>query len=237
MIRVVNLSGGKDSTAMLLWLLEKGEPFDVVMYMDVGSWEWPAVTRHIDRLERDTGVSIERVRWTHDFDHMLCEFPRQRGPLKGFCGYGFPRMRSRWCTQRKKLAISNFLSKRFRGEKICHYIGLAADEPKRQKADQVEAGLVRYPLVEWGKTEADALAYCLSKGYDWEGKYKRRKRLSCWCCPFQSLSQLRLLWEEEPELWARLRDMQACSLNPFRLDYTIDGLERLFEAGYHEPEL
>ena len=34
---VVSLSGGKDSTAMLLMLLERGEPVADVMFFDTGS--------------------------------------------------------------------------------------------------------------------------------------------------------------------------------------------------------
>ncbi len=231
MINVVNLSGGKDSTAMLLWLIEKGEPFDVVIYMDMGSWEYPAMTRHLERLEHDTGVKIERVRYKYDFDYLLCDYERKRGKLKGVKGYGFARKNSRWCTFRKAQAISDFLKHRYPLEKICHYIGIALDEPKRQKPEQVEAGLVRYPLVEWGKTEADCLEYCKARGYDWDGEYEHQHRLSCWCCPFQSLASLKTLYETHPELWERLKDMQARSIKPFRMDYTLDGLERLFRAG------
>lgn len=36
---VVSLSGGKDSTAMLLMLLERGEPVADVMFFDTG-WEF-----------------------------------------------------------------------------------------------------------------------------------------------------------------------------------------------------
>ena len=33
---IVNLSGGKDSTAMLLMLLEKGCPVDYILFADTG---------------------------------------------------------------------------------------------------------------------------------------------------------------------------------------------------------
>lgn len=116
-------------------------------------------------------------------------------------------------------------------QRVCHYIGIAADEQARLKQARLDAGEVRYPLVEWGKTEADCMSYCRSFGFDWGGEYEKRNRLSCWCCPLQSLRDLKLLYERHPELWLRLKDMQARSIKPFRMDYTLDGLEVLFRAG------
>ena len=64
----------------------------------------------------------------------------------------------------------------------------------------------RHPLAEWGWTEADCLAYCRARGYDWGGLYDRFKRVSCWCCPLQQVGELRKLWQYYPELWARLEE-------------------------------
>ena len=36
----------------------------------------------------------------------------------------------------------------------------------------------RYPLVEWGMTEADCLAYCKERGFDWDGLYDIFHRVS-----------------------------------------------------------
>ena len=52
---VVSLSGGKDSTAMLLMLLERGEPVADVVFFDTG-WEFPEMsniwkTRSLHRSE------------------------------------------------------------------------------------------------------------------------------------------------------------------------------------------
>ena len=47
---VVSLSGGKDSTAMLLILLERGEPVADVVFFDTG-WEFPEMYEHLAKLE------------------------------------------------------------------------------------------------------------------------------------------------------------------------------------------
>lgn len=77
-------------------------------------------------------------------------------------------------------------------------------------------------------TEAEALAYCYAHGFNWGGLYETFSRVSCWCCPLQPLAELRKLRHEFPELWARLRDMDAKSWNTFRIDYSVEQLERRF---------
>lgn len=142
-------------------------------------------------------------------------------------GYGFCDSLSRWCTTLKTFSIEKYLKEKYPGEQICHLIGLAADEQKRIKQDKLQAGLVRYPLIEWGKTERDCLEYCYSKGYRW-GLYEHKSRVSCWCCPLQSLRDLEVLYRYHPALWQKLKEMQARSIRPFRKDYSIYGLEQLF---------
>ena len=48
---VVSLSGGKDSTALLLMMLEKNIPVHSAVFFDTG-WEFPPMYEHIDKLER-----------------------------------------------------------------------------------------------------------------------------------------------------------------------------------------
>ena len=45
-----SLSGGKDSTAMVLRLVEEGWPLDFVMFCDTGL-EFPQMYEHVERLE------------------------------------------------------------------------------------------------------------------------------------------------------------------------------------------
>lgn len=151
------------------------------------------------------------------FDH-----ERTKGKHVGVAGYGWARPNARWCTSKLK---TDLINRHFRElaktREIVHYVGIAADETRRIR-DKC------YPLVEWGITEADALAYCYTHGFDWGGLYETFKRVSYWCCPLQPLSELRKLRHEYPELWARLLDMDARSWNTFRIDYSAEQLERRF---------
>lgn len=58
---VCSFSGGKDSTAMLLRLLEEGMPVDIILFCDTGL-EFPQLYRHVDKVEHDIGREITRVK-------------------------------------------------------------------------------------------------------------------------------------------------------------------------------
>lgn len=226
---IVSLSGGKDSTAMLIKMLEYGEPISEVVYCDT-TVEFPQMYEHLNLLERNTGINIVHLQDNHTYEYYLSEHVRTKGKLKGAKGYGFSGFGSRWCTNLLKKDVFNRYVKDKYGSinnvTIC--IGIAIDEPKRIKTELVAKKLVRYPLVEYGITEDAALKICLDRGYNWGGLYNKFKRVSCWCCPLQSLSDLRILYTDFPELWAKLKEFQKLSIHPFRTDYTLEGLEYLF---------
>ena len=50
-LHVVSFSGGKDSTAMLLGMIERDMPIDYILFCDTGI-EFPAMYEHIDRVEK-----------------------------------------------------------------------------------------------------------------------------------------------------------------------------------------
>ena len=94
----------------------------------------------------------------------------------------------------------------------------------------------KYPLVEWGITEAQALQICYDRGYDFGGLYEIYNRASCWCCPFQRIGELRKLRKYHPELWAKLLEMDRRAreqfgpgpLGQFKKDWSVDRLEERF---------
>jgi 3'-phosphoadenosine 5'-phosphosulfate sulfotransferase (PAPS reductase)/FAD synthetase len=226
---VVSFSGGKDSTAMLLHMLELRMPVDEIIFCDTGV-EFPAMYEHLDKVEQYIGRKITRLKWEHTYEYYLCDIPVKRRASRykrllargeelklNTTGYSFAGARSRWCTSMK---ISAF-NRHTKGKNLVRYIGIAADEPKR-------IGEFNYPLVEWGWTEADCLQYCYDKGFDWNGLYKIFSRVSCWCCPLQPLSEARKLRHNFPELWATLLDWQHRTWRKFRADYSVDELEAKF---------
>ena len=239
----VSLSGGKDSTAMLLLMIERGLPINTVLWADTGM-EFPEMYDHIrkvdDYLYRERGIHITMLRHPKGFEYLMFEEEKQKPssienrqrlgvPLYG---NGWPGVKVRWCTGQLKTHLISKEVNRLKGEyQALHYVGIAADEPKRIKNEQ-------YPLVDWGITEAEALKLCYDRGYDWGGLYEIYHRCSCWCCPLQRIDELRKLRHHHPELWKRLRDMDQRAIaqfghNPlgqFKQNWTVERLEQRFAA-------
>lgn len=228
MKHIANLSGGKDSTAMLLMMLDRGMPVDYIVFADTGK-DFPQMLEHLDELEQyiakhyPGAPKITRLRSEKSFDYLMFDHVKTRGKNKGKCGYGWASMLARWCTSKLKgEVIDKFVASL--GDDYTQYIGIAVDEPKRLR----ENPHMRYPLAEWNINEAAALEYCYARGFRWGGLYEHFDRVSCWCCPLKNLRELKTLWRHYPELWAELRDMDARAFNNFRADYTVKQLEERF---------
>lgn len=87
-LHIVSLSGGKDSTAMLLRMLEEGMPVDIILFCDTGL-EFEAMYRHIDKLERYIGRPITRLKSDKSFEYLFFDhMPKRKNPeLEGRHGY------------------------------------------------------------------------------------------------------------------------------------------------------
>jgi len=218
MDNIISLSGGKDSTAMLLMMLKKKIKVDYIVFFDTG-WEFPEMYKHLDKLEKYIDREIIRLKYKTSFD-------------EGFKKWGFPSFKRRWCTDRKVKTINKFCNKH---KPFVQWIGFSHDECKRIKKT---IGYC-YPLIDWKITEKDALNYCYKKGFDWDGLYKHFRRVSCWCCPLQPLKELKELWLHFPKYWKELLKMQEQSTYQFRLDYTLEELDERFrrEESHYQLEL
>lgn len=231
---VASFSGGKDSTAMLLRLIETGVHLDEVVCCDTYK-EFPAMYRHIERVKQiveDAGIKFTHLRNEKSFDYLMFEqeVERKSENLKGLRGYSWAGSRSRWCTSKLKTeVIGRHLSELKRKYEVIQYIGIAADEQYRLERENNKNENHVHPLVEWGWDEAQALQYCYSRGFDWEGLYELFGRVSCWCCPLQSLDELRKLRKHFPDLWSELRDMDRRTWRKFRADYSAEDLEIRFQ--------
>ena len=221
MKHVVSFSGGKDSTAMLLMMIERGMKIDNIVCADTTK-EFPAMYEHIQKVEKHIDRKIDVVKI--DFDYWFSEHVKTKGKNKGKKGYGFPDFRNRWCTALKREAINKY----YKGlnDEIAEYHGIAFDEKKRTKHNTGRK--IKYPLVEWGITEAQALEYCYSKGFTWGGLYEKFHRVSCWCCPLSRIGELETLYNEFPELWVKLEEMGKKSYRKFTSKYNVEDLKNKF---------
>lgn len=206
---------------MLHMMLERGESIHSVVFFDTG-WEFPEMHDHINLVERKTGIEVVRLAPDKPFAYWMYERVKTKGRV-GQVGYCWPNKFDRWCTELKTGQIDK-ITRKIKNLKPC--IGYASDEMHR-----VKPGPQRYPLIEYGITEADAIKYCRDLGYTWGGLYDIFNRVSCWCCPLQSIKDLRKLRKHRPELWEKLLEMDARqpSNSPGFKDYwRVEDFERRF---------
>lgn len=219
----MSFSGGKDSTAMLLRMIEENMKIDEIIFLDTGV-EFPEMYNHIKQVEEYIGRPITKLKDEHSFEYYMLEHVKTRGKNKGQKGYSWSDFRNRWCTSNlKKKVIKRYLRK-YKDYRIIEYHGMAFDEPKRIKDDPN----IKYPLFEWKMVEKDALQYCYDRGFTWGGLYEKFDRLSCFCCPLKSLKELEILYREFPHLWSKLREWDSKTYRQFRADYSILDLEEKF---------
>lgn len=226
---------------MLLLMIERGMPIDVVLSADTGM-EFPEMYAHLAKVDEylfhERGLHITTLRHPKGFEYLMFDEPKQKPScLENRArlgippyGNGWPGIKVRWCTGQLKTHLINKEVNRLKGQYYAlHYVGIALDEAERCKDEQ-------YPLVGWGITEAQALQICYDRGFDFGGLYEIYHRASCWCCPFQRIDELRKLRHHHPELWTKLIEMDkrakaqfgAGPLGQFKQRWSVEQLENRF---------
>lgn len=227
---IASLSFGKDSMAMLIKILELGMPLDEIIYCDIRfdenlSGEMPLMAEFIPKaekiLEERFGVKVKHLRGVTFKEHFYRR--KQRGKHIGDI-YGFPYPVSPWCNVNLKIyPINRYLASI--KEPIVQYVGIAYDEPERYERLNHETHIA--PLYDLKITEAEAAEICKKYGL-LSPIYESRFRSGCWFCPKQRMNQVKYLYENYPELWNILKEMEKDSHNSFIKRYTIEKLEEKF---------
>ena len=227
MKNIVSFSGGKDSTAMLLMMVEHRIPIDEIVFCDTEK-EFPQMYDHIQKVQKYIGQEITILQEPGKFDYLMFDHVKNRGKNRGKKGYGWPDMRARWCTSDiKREPFKRYVKQKY-GKDYIKFVGIAYDETDRWNKNQNTGEAIAMPLVELQITEGMALKYCYDRGFDWGGLYTHFDRVSCWCCPLANQRELFMLYHFYPDLWEQLKDMDSRSWNQFKRDYSVLELEEKF---------
>ncbi len=215
---IASFSGGKDSTAMVLRLLDEPDyPLSEVVFFDTGM-EFDSVYTIVSLVEtlcKDRAIKFTRLHPKEQFLKMMLI-----RPVKDHYGYDWCGGRCRWMTRIKLDTIDKYC------EDNPQYVGIAYDE-KHRCADKL------YPLVDWHMSEAACLEYCHRHGIFWDEDgvelYSLLDRVSCWCCSNKNLKELKAMYDHLPKYWGYLKGLQSRIDRPFRRDgKTIFDLEEAF---------
>lgn len=182
---IVNLSGGKDSTALAIFLRGKIAQLEY-LFCDTHK-ELPETYEYLDRLEAYLQRPIIRLNAQRGFDHWLDMY-----------GGMLPSARVRWCT--RKLKIEPFEA--YVGEDtVWSYVGIRADEARSGYVSTKPNIHPVFPFKECGIAIADVERLLESSGLGLPSYYEWRQRSGCSFCFFQRSGEWVGLLERHPELF------------------------------------
>lgn len=177
---IVGLSGGKDSTAMALRLVET-EPRDYEFICNETGNELPEMQAHWRKLEQLLNAPIKPVRHVKD----LIETCRDEHML--------PNVFRRWCTRILKIEPTIEYFQQLPDDAVL-YVGLRADEELRRGL-YGEDMTVDFPMRRWGWSESDMWTYLASRDVTIPD------RTDCGLCPYQRLGEWRDLYFKYPVIY------------------------------------
>ncbi len=187
---ILSLSGGKDSTALAIYLRDRIPDLEYV-FCDTEK-ELPETYEYLARVEAYLGRQILRLKHDgRDFDHHLIV---RRGFL--------PSPRNRWCTEHLKLKpFEAFVA----DDQVFNYIGIRADEDREGYISHKPNITAVYPFVEAGIVRSDVFRMLESSGLGLPGYYRWRSRSGCYFCFFQQRIEWVGLLENHPDLFEKAK--------------------------------
>ncbi len=210
---IVSFSGGKDSTALGIYLLEKYPQLNLeFLFCDTGA-ELDETYEFIERFEAVFGVKIKRL---NALDHLGIKKKGSRTPfdvyLKEYYGGFLPSPQARWCT--RVLKIQPF-EREIGSDRAYSYIGIRADEKRLGYQQQKPVVLSEapnifpvYPFKEEGIELADVKSILNNSGLGFPSYYKWRSRSGCYFCFYQQVGEWQGLKEYHPVLFQKAKSYE-----------------------------
>lgn len=212
---IVPLSGGKDSTALAIYLNQCNPDIEYeYVFSDTGA-ELPETYEYFERLENVLGKKIVRITALEllnvserhgrtPFDIVLYEH---------FSGY-LPNPRARWCTRMLKIhPFENYIG----SDKAYSYIGIRADENRSGYTGGNKPVLLSeepnikpvYPFKDDGKNLSDISHILQDSGLGIPDYYEWRSRSGCYFCFYQQIGEWQGLKERHPDLFEKAREYET----------------------------
>jgi 3'-phosphoadenosine 5'-phosphosulfate sulfotransferase (PAPS reductase)/FAD synthetase len=242
---IAMISGGQDSTAMTLRLLELGEPVDYIVFCDTGL-EFNDMYEYIDKLDlffqRKYGKKIIRLHPKNDFEHWTFGETTKGeniGMIRGTPRVSLPCF---WRREAKEYPLTRWL-KENNITAFTKYVGYTASETKR--ASRMEEFNYKAPLIKWNWDESDVQKY-LKQNMMENKLYQHFSRTGCAVCPKQRLDDKYIVWKHYKKEWDYMvdverrlkmaRELKGEKHSPAWHDlYFVDQLEKMFKRKDRTP--
>jgi len=205
---IVCFSGGKDSTALVLWALENlGEPgVDwTPVFCDTG-WEHPITYAYVQEINRtvlnSSLVTVKSEKYPNGFVQLAVERK------------SFPSVKRRFCTGELKVFPLHTYYESLADE-ITSYQGIRADESasranmtETQWVDDAGGYWIKRPLLRW--TAAQCFDIMYRNGVKPNPLYLLgSSRVGCYPCIMTGLGELKRILRATPEIRERLIELEA----------------------------
>lgn len=237
MKHIVSFSGGKDSTLMLLMMLEKGMPIDDIIFADTGM-EFQELYDYIERIENFISRKVTRIKGKKTWDDLFFH-SKGKGNNVGQIN-GFPMTMACVMTDRLKQRPIQQYYRSIEGDYTV-YIGIARNEPDRYERLKDNE---RAPLYDWGIDENFVIQELKRRGLH-NPLYDTFDRLGCYTCPNMNLKELRLMRKRYPAEYAKLlwygeqaeKNATSRRFAEFKPGWTLSELEKRFQFEDLQGEL
>lgn len=235
-----NLSGGRDSTAMIVRALERGERIDYILFCDLG-FEFEAMYEYLEKLDSYLKAkfdkTITRIDCRGVFERWAFEYPIQRGEEKGKLR-GLPKeVGLDFCTREGKVKPSREFVLKMGSQNAFKnkvMIGYTSNEVKRGRTTTLDYAQAIYPLAEWGWNEEECERFLRDKGIA-NPLYKHFNRTGCYFCPHQNKESLYNLFRHYKKEWETSKALEqralelGCNNTTFKIGVSLKELEKEFE--------
>ncbi|HEX8600717.1 MAG TPA: phosphoadenosine phosphosulfate reductase family protein [Chloroflexia bacterium] len=175
---ILLLSGGKDSTALAIYMRDQHPEIDVEYLFCDTQKELPETYEYLTKVEAYLGKPITRLlteQGERGFDHWLDMY-----------GGFLPSPSVRWCT--RKLKIEPF--ERYVGDDpVRLYVGIRSDENREGYISTKPNIVPVFPFKEDGIVKADVVRILDDSGIGLPAYYAWRTRSGCYFCFFQRKSE------------------------------------------------
>lgn len=185
---ILSLSGGKDSTALAIYMLGKLPNVEYI-FCDTGE-ELPETYAYLEKLEAYLGQKILRLNSHRPFTHYLELY-----------GGILPDARTRWCTRMLKLRP---FEQHTNNDEVISYIAIRSDEEHRKGYISKKKNIKPcYPFITDGINKEDVYQILKQSGLGMPEYYKWRSRSGCYFCFFQQKIEWVGLLENHPDLFKK----------------------------------
>lgn len=184
---ILGLSGGKDSTALAVFMSQQHPELEIEYFFCDTHKELPETEEYLDRIESRLSIKITRLESERGFDHWLDIY-----------GGMLPSPQARWCTKQMKILP---LEKWVGDDEVISYIGIRADENRDGYISTKQNIKPVFPFKEHGLVKKDIIKLLEDNSLNLPKYYEWRSRSGCFFCFFQRKYEWIMLHERHPKLF------------------------------------